>query len=55
MLKEFGDAVIIRAAGKKHLEDNLEAMNKGPLPADILAALDVGWEETRTLPLTYSM
>ncbi|KAJ7847092.1 NADP-dependent oxidoreductase domain-containing protein [Mycena olivaceomarginata] len=47
VLKEFGDAVIIGATSKKHLQD-LEAMDKGPLPADILAALDAGWEETRT-------
>ncbi|KAJ7356416.1 NADP-dependent oxidoreductase domain-containing protein [Mycena albidolilacea] len=46
--KEFGDAVIIGAASEKHLQDNLVAMDKGPLPADILAALDAGWEETRT-------
>ncbi|KAJ6487775.1 NADP-dependent oxidoreductase domain-containing protein, partial [Mycena sanguinolenta] len=52
--KELGDAVILGAAGKKHLEDNLEALDKGPLPADVVAALDAGWEETRTRPQTYS-
>ncbi|KAF7351348.1 Aldo/keto reductase [Mycena sanguinolenta] len=52
--KELGDAVILGAAGKKHLEDNLEALDKGPLPADVVAALEAGWEETRMRPLTYS-
>ncbi|KAF7344268.1 putative aldo keto reductase [Mycena venus] len=50
--KEFGDAVIVGAAGKKHLEENLEALDKGPLSADIVAALDAGWEQARTRPLT---
>ncbi|KAJ6511550.1 NADP-dependent oxidoreductase domain-containing protein [Mycena vitilis] len=53
--KEFGDAVIIGAAGKKHLEDNLTALDKGPLPDDVVAALDAGWEQARALPLTYAM
>ncbi|KAF7351355.1 putative aldo keto reductase [Mycena sanguinolenta] len=51
--KEFGDAIILGAGGKKHFEDNLEALDKGPLPADIVVALEAGWEETRTRPLTY--
>jgi aflatoxin B1 aldehyde reductase len=52
--KDLGDAVIIGASSKKRLEDNLEALDKGPLPVDVVAALDAGWEETRTLPLTYA-
>ncbi|KAJ7149748.1 NADP-dependent oxidoreductase domain-containing protein [Mycena crocata] len=51
--KEFGDAVIVGASGKKHLEDNLEALDKGPLPADVVEALDAGWEHTRALRLSY--
>jgi aflatoxin B1 aldehyde reductase len=52
--KELGDAVIIGASSKKRLEENLEALNKGPLPADVVAALDEGWKETRVLPFSYS-
>jgi aflatoxin B1 aldehyde reductase len=52
--KEFGDAVIIGASSKKRLEDDLEALDKGSLPADVVAALDGGWEETRALPQTYA-
>ncbi|KAF8162426.1 NADP-dependent oxidoreductase domain-containing protein [Mycena galopus ATCC 62051] len=50
--KESGDAVIIGVSGKKHLEENLEALDKGPLPEDIVAALNAGWEEARARPLT---
>ncbi|KAJ7303462.1 NADP-dependent oxidoreductase domain-containing protein [Mycena albidolilacea] len=53
--KDFGDAIIVGAASKKHLEENLEALDQDPLPADVVAALDAGWEETRTLPLTYAL
>ncbi|KAJ7838225.1 NADP-dependent oxidoreductase domain-containing protein [Mycena olivaceomarginata] len=52
--KELGDAVIIGASSKKRLEENLEALNKGPLPADVVAALDEGWKKTRVLPFSYS-
>ncbi|KAF7364803.1 putative aldo keto reductase protein [Mycena venus] len=51
--KEFGDAVIVGASSTKHLEENLEALDKGPLPADVVEALDAGWEQTRALPLKY--
>ncbi|KAJ7302669.1 NADP-dependent oxidoreductase domain-containing protein [Mycena albidolilacea] len=51
--KEFGDAVIVGASSAKHLEENLEALDKGPLPADVVEALDAGWEHTRALPLKY--
>ncbi|KAF8140787.1 NADP-dependent oxidoreductase domain-containing protein [Mycena galopus ATCC 62051] len=50
--KELGDAIIIGVGSKKHLEENLDALDKGPLPDDVVVALDAGWEETRTLPLT---
>ncbi|KAJ7845408.1 NADP-dependent oxidoreductase domain-containing protein [Mycena olivaceomarginata] len=50
---ELGDAVIVGASSTKHLEDNLKALDKGPLPADVVEALDAGWEQTRTLPLKY--
>ncbi|KAJ7740243.1 NADP-dependent oxidoreductase domain-containing protein [Mycena maculata] len=52
--KEFGDAVVLGASKVKHLEDNLTALDKGPLPADVVAALDEGWAHTRALPLVYA-
>ncbi|KAJ6486529.1 NADP-dependent oxidoreductase domain-containing protein [Mycena vitilis] len=53
--KQLGDAVIVGAGGKKHFEENLSALDKGPLPEDVVAALEAGWEQTRTLSLTYAM
>ncbi|KAJ7759191.1 NADP-dependent oxidoreductase domain-containing protein [Mycena metata] len=51
--KEFGDAVIVGASSTKHLQENLEALDKGPLPLDVVEALNAGWEQTRALPLQY--
>ncbi|KAI9046681.1 hypothetical protein LZ554_009420 [Drepanopeziza brunnea f. sp. 'monogermtubi'] len=41
--KESGDAIIIGASSVKHLEDNLNDVEKGPLPEDVLEALDKAW------------
>ncbi|KAJ7645198.1 NADP-dependent oxidoreductase domain-containing protein, partial [Mycena polygramma] len=41
--KEFGDVIIVCAGGKKHFEENLSALDKGPLPEDVIAALEAGW------------
>ena len=51
--KEFGDAVIIGASNTKHLEENLVDLEKGPLPEDIVQALDAGWEKTRAMSGKY--
>ncbi|KAJ7690346.1 NADP-dependent oxidoreductase domain-containing protein [Mycena rosella] len=51
--KEFGDAVIVGAGSVAHLEANLEALEKGPLPVDVVKALDAGWEHTRELLSRY--
>ena len=48
MLKrEYGDAVVIGASSTKHLEENLVDLEKGPLPDEVVQALDAGWEKTR--------
>lgn len=39
-----GDAVIIGASSARQLEANLTDMEKGPLPEDVVKALDDGWE-----------
>ncbi|KAJ7149737.1 NADP-dependent oxidoreductase domain-containing protein [Mycena crocata] len=51
--KESGDAVIVGASSRNHLEENLAALDQGPLPADVVEALNAGWDQTRVLPLTY--
>ncbi|EOD50988.1 Aldo/keto reductase [Neofusicoccum parvum] len=50
---ELGDAVIVGASGTKHMDENLGALEQGPLPEDIVQALDAGWEKTRALPLKF--
>ncbi|PQE07671.1 hypothetical protein CJF31_00007448 [Rutstroemia sp. NJR-2017a BVV2] len=40
---EFGDAVIVGASSAAQLEENLRDLEKGPLPEDVLNALDAGW------------
>ncbi|VDB87118.1 unnamed protein product [Peniophora sp. CBMAI 1063] len=42
--RETGDAVIIGASSTKHLEQNLIDLEKGPLPEDVLEALDEAWK-----------
>lgn len=51
--KDLGDAVVVGASSKAHLEENLAALGKGPLPDDVVAALDAGWAHTKALPLRY--
>ncbi|KAI9741134.1 MAG: hypothetical protein M1834_002847 [Cirrosporium novae-zelandiae] len=43
MKKEFGDAIIVGASRASQLEENLADLEKGPLPEDVVAALDAGW------------
>ncbi|OMP83500.1 Aflatoxin B1 aldehyde reductase member 3 [Diplodia seriata] len=51
--KELGDAVIVGASGPQQMEDNLAALEQGPLPEDVVEALDAGWAKTRALPLKF--
>jgi aflatoxin B1 aldehyde reductase len=40
---KLGDTIIIGASSPKHLEDNLKDLEKGPLPDDVVEALDKAW------------
>jgi len=51
--KEMGDAVIVGASSAKHLEENLTALEQGPLPDEVVQALDAGWEQIRGMPLKF--
>lgn len=51
--KELGDAVIVGASSTKHLEENLAALDKGPLPEEVVQALDAGWARMRGKELKY--
>jgi aflatoxin B1 aldehyde reductase len=50
---EKGDAVIVGASSTKHLEGNLEALDKGPLPEEVVQALDAGWQRVRGMELKF--
>ncbi|KAK9323503.1 NADP-dependent oxidoreductase domain-containing protein [Lipomyces orientalis] len=51
--REFGDAVIIGASSASHLEENLVDLEKGPLPDEILEALDKAWLKTKGVVVNY--
>ncbi|KAF9476586.1 Aldo/keto reductase [Pholiota conissans] len=41
--REYGDAVLIGTSSLKHIEDNLVDLEKGPLPEDVVEALNNAW------------
>ncbi|KAI0371014.1 Aldo/keto reductase [Pilatotrama ljubarskyi] len=41
--REHGDAIIIGASRVKHVEQNLDDLEKGPLPEEVVKALDEAW------------
>jgi len=43
MKREYGDAVIIGASSIAHIEQNLVDLEKGPLPDEVVKALDDAW------------
>ena len=51
--RELGDGVIVGASSTKHLEENLKALDEGPLPQEVVDALDTGWAKVRGMPLKY--
>jgi len=51
--RENGDAIIIGASSVKHLEENLVDLEKGPLPEEVVQALDKGWEGCKGISIRY--
>ncbi|KAF7371179.1 Aflatoxin B1 aldehyde reductase member 3 [Mycena sanguinolenta] len=51
--REHGDAVIIGGSSVKQIEENLVSLEKGPLPADVLTALDAAWAAVKGESSTY--
>jgi len=51
--RELGDAIIVGASSTHHLEDNLNALDKGPLPEEVVQALDAGWAKIRGKELKF--
>ena len=44
---ELGDAVILAATSVQQINDNLTALQNGPLPREMVEAFDEGWEIAR--------
>jgi len=51
--QELGDAVIIGASKVEQLEENLQDLEKGPLPDEVVEALDRAWEKTKGTAWNY--
>lgn len=51
--KEYNDAILIGASSTKHIEQNMVDLEKGPLPEDVIKALDQAWEKVKPLALKY--
>jgi len=45
--------VIIGASNTKHLVQNLEDLEKGPLPDEVVEALDKAWTKTKGVVQNY--
>ncbi|THH08200.1 hypothetical protein EW145_g2860 [Phellinidium pouzarii] len=43
MKREFGDSILIGASSLNHIEQNLVDLEKGPLPDEVVKALDEAW------------
>ncbi|THU83613.1 Aldo/keto reductase [Dendrothele bispora CBS 962.96] len=51
--REYGDAVIIGASSVKHIEENMNDLDKGPLPNEVIEAVDAAWEVARPFAAKY--
>ncbi|KAG1832668.1 Aldo/keto reductase [Suillus variegatus] len=51
--RETGDAVIIGASSAKHTEQNLLDLEKGPLPNEVVKALDDAWLSVKAISANY--
>ncbi|KAJ9138808.1 Aldo/keto reductase [Pleurostoma richardsiae] len=54
MLKgEKGDGIVLGASSLSQLEQNLKALEGGPLPEEVVEAIDAGWQKIRGKELKY--
>ncbi|KII89017.1 hypothetical protein PLICRDRAFT_139183 [Plicaturopsis crispa FD-325 SS-3] len=53
MKREAGDAILIGASSLKHIEQNLVDLEKGPLPEDVVKALDDAWLSVKPYAANY--
>lgn len=48
-----GDRIIVGASSRRHLEENLKDLEKGPLGEEVVEALDRAWGVTRKVVTPY--
>ncbi|KAF9548184.1 Aldo/keto reductase [Agrocybe pediades] len=53
MKREHGDAILIGASSLNHIEQNLVDLEKGPLPEEVVKALDNAWFELKPYSSPY--
>jgi len=53
MSREHGDSVLIGASSLDHIEQNLKDLEKGPLPDEVLQALDEAWATVKPFSTKY--
>ncbi|KAF7371138.1 Aldo/keto reductase [Mycena sanguinolenta] len=51
--REHGDAVLIGASSLAHIEQNLIDLEKGPLPDEVVVALDAAWQSVKPYASNY--
>ncbi|KAF9069985.1 Aldo/keto reductase [Rhodocollybia butyracea] len=50
---EHGDSILIGTSNLKHIEQNLVDLEKGPLPDEVVEALDAAWQSVKPYSSTY--
>jgi aflatoxin B1 aldehyde reductase len=51
--EELNDALIVGASSAKHLEENLADLEQGPLPEDVVEALETAWLKVKAVAPKY--
>jgi aflatoxin B1 aldehyde reductase len=54
MKKEYRDAIITSASNVGQLEENLKNLEKGPLPEELLMAIDKAWSKVQGIYSSYA-
>ncbi|MCJ1279183.1 hypothetical protein MMC21_007007 [Puttea exsequens] len=50
---KYNDAILIGASSTRHIEENLTDLEKGPLPDDVVEALDEAWKKVKGITGRY--
>ncbi|THU80203.1 Aldo/keto reductase [Dendrothele bispora CBS 962.96] len=53
--RKYGDAIIIGASNVQHMEENMNDLDKGPLPNEVVEVIDEAWEIARPFATKYHL